>query len=412
MVKSLVNLCLAVCIRNTKDITDVGVMSYDLVRPIIQKIDSAAQLHQLEVKSPHLQEHTSDCWKRLVVRDFPVLCERYNFVPSNPKSWHKIYVKYQRIDTQQKREAEEKLINAFKEIKKEKDGNTSQVINYDSRKLPRLPRDVKPQVGSRPRAARVSHDQSELRFTGGSRTKTNQPKSLLTRARREAKEISTRNRLNTQTGAAQARPGQVMRAPAGMVHEKVTNARPLTGIRSPAKALPSRNRELEENEARLRRIKETGTPAGGSFIADEDLEDLDTAFDDGSNGLSVEDLEAQFSQAEVSRNARRPRGLSTGSGTSSAGGSRFARRMNSSSTALSPSKLHVEPQPKTTPQRPKRLPAKATGSSPQTPGQTNAPSRLPPVHTPAPSSSPGLAPPRKRKAVDVFMKPKPKSSRS
>ncbi|KAI0102958.1 hypothetical protein GGR51DRAFT_550219 [Nemania sp. FL0031] len=396
MVKSLIDLCTAVCLRNIKDIDDMGYAPYGIVRPILQKIDNAAQLRRIEMNSPHLEGETAECWKRLIARDFPVLDERHRYVPTNPKSWHKVYAKYHHLDRSAKREAEEKLKNAFKEIKKEKDTNVSRVINYDSRKLPRLPRDVKPQVGTRPKSNRMGPDQSELRFTGGSRTKTNTPKSLLKRAIREAKEISTRNRLNTPVGAKQVRPGQILKAPVGMVQEKVTNARPLTGIRPPSyhPASSSRSREMEDREARLRKAKEMNSQRGGSYMDDEDLEDLDIEGEDGI-GLDIDDLEALDDEPEPSY---RPRPADSSSG--SARGSVFARKMGSSSAPPS-SRPEAQTKQKPTPAR-----------KDQTLGPTSPPLR--PVASGSSVTSPTLPPAaqRKRKAVDIFMRPKPKAPRT
>ncbi|KAK8126623.1 uncharacterized protein PG998_002382 [Apiospora kogelbergensis] len=41
-----------------QDIRDIGSAHYDLIHPIIIRIDSAAQLRALEEASPHLEGHT------------------------------------------------------------------------------------------------------------------------------------------------------------------------------------------------------------------------------------------------------------------------------------------------------------------------------------------------------------------
>lgn len=383
----------------------MGYIPYEILRPILLKIDNAAQLRQIEVNSPHLEENTIECWKRLIARKFPVLSERHGFVPNNPKSWHKIFAKYQHLDREAKREAEEKLKNAFKEIKKEKEDNRSQVMNYDSRKLPRLPRDVKPQVGIRPKGWRNTPDQSELRFTGGSRTKTNTPKSLLKRAMREAKEISSRNRLNMPRGAESVRPGQIIRAPVGMVQEKVKSARPLTGIRPPTRLRDSnaQAREMEDREARLRKAKEVNSHKTRSYLEDDDLDGLDLDSEDGPVGLDVDDLEALVDQPESSYNAR-----PSDPGSSPARGSVFARKMGSSSTAPSTSRAHSEVQTK---HKPAPLRGESITGSAQSLGPTSPPPRSAPLNSA--STSPGTGPMlnRKRKAVDIFMRPKPKAPR-
>ncbi|KAI8632590.1 hypothetical protein F5Y19DRAFT_369487 [Xylariaceae sp. FL1651] len=388
------------------EITDIGATPYSVLRPILLKVDSAAQLRRLEVNSPHLEGDTTECWKRLIARDFPVLSEKYRYAPSNPKSWHKIYAKYQHTDAKAKRIAEEKLKDAFKSIKKEKEDNLSQVINYDSRKLPRLPRDVKPQVGIRARGSgRGGPDNNELRFTGGSRTKTNTPKSLLKRAMREAKEISTRNRLNTTTGASQVRPGQIIRAPQGMIQEKVNKARPLTGIRPPAPTA-ARSRELEDREARLRKAKEPKLRKDGDYIADEDLDGLDIEDEDGPVGLDVEDLEDLFDQSEASSKANL-----VGSSSAKVGGV-FARKIGGSSVAVAPTpRLQAESQARPKPTQLQRAPAKSSSISPALGPTSTPPKPAPSTVSASPGSGSGPMIPRKRKAVDVFMKPKPKNPR-
>ncbi|KAI8954852.1 hypothetical protein F4801DRAFT_531876 [Xylaria longipes] len=408
MVKSLVELCTAVCVRNVKDITDMGSIPYSIARPIITKVDYATQLRCIEVNSPQLEIETVECWKRLIARDFPILAATHNYVPRNPRSWHKIYAKYQREDAAAKEEARAKLKNAFNKIEQDKDHNASKVTNYDSRKLPRLPRDVKPQVGMRARGGRRGPDQSELRFTGGSRTKTNTPQNVLKRAMREAKEISARTRLNTSTGARQVRPGQIVRAPVGMVQEKINKARPLRGIRPPAHRPESnaRGQEIKDREARLRKVKEANPRKGGSYISDEDLDDFDVEGEDPI-GLEVDDLEAFFDKRETSPKAR-PLGSGPSSGPSSgARGSAFARKMGSSSAVPSTSRVPAQAQGSPKSASPRKEPVT---SSSRSKGPTSPPPK------PAPSSSsgppgPGALLPRKRKAVDIFMKPKPKIPR-
>ncbi|KAI1811869.1 hypothetical protein GGS20DRAFT_561022 [Poronia punctata] len=408
MVKSLVELCTAAGIRHIKSITDVGAMNYELARPILAKVDSAVQLRRIELASPHLEDDTGEHWKRLIARNFPVLSTRHNFEPSNPRSWHKIYAKYRRIDTEQKREAEERLTNAFKSIKQERVENSSQVVTYDSRKLPRLPRDVKPQVGVRPKGYRGGPDQSELRFTGGSRTKTNTPKSLLKRALREAKEISARKRLDTEAGPGRVRREQLMRAPQGMVQEKVNEARPLTSIRPPTHRpkLATHGSDLDDKEARLRKAKAPALRQGGKYIADEDLDDFEVDDDEsGPVGLDIDDLEASFDEPEPAPKAT----LAVPSSTAAPRRrSAFARKMGASNPVVS--RVSVE-------SRPTQPANKATQSRDEPDKKAASPSdgpASPPKPAASSQATPALRPmmPRKRKAVDIFMKQKPKVPRT
>jgi elongin-A len=380
----------------------VGSAPYKIIKPILAKVDNAYQLRRIEMNSPHLEEDTIELWKKLIARDFPVHSERLKFEPSNPRSWHKIYNKYRHIDAEEKRLAEERLSNAFKSIKQEKVDNSSQVVNYDSRKLPRLPRDVKPQAGIRPRGPRNGPDLSELRFSGGSRTKTNTPKSLLTRAKREAREISAKLRLNTISTAGQVRQGRVLQAPQGMVQEKVNESRSSVAIRAPTSRprMGAHSNDVADREARLRKAKEPALRKGGSYIADEDLDDLDLDEDDSPGGLDVADLEALDDEPQPAPTRKAPPPVASSSAPRR---SAFARKMGNFSTAPTTSRVQVETV--TTQPAPKgRQPEKKRTESSASP-----PAEQPPKPVPSSSSAspaPGAPIPRKRKPVDIFMRPK------
>ncbi|KAI1333284.1 RNA polymerase II transcription factor SIII subunit A-domain-containing protein [Xylariaceae sp. FL0255] len=207
-----------------KALEDVGNLPYNVIRPILIKIDSADQLMLIEEKSPHLQGDTEECWRRLINRDFRALAEQHRWAPKDPKSWSKVYQKYRRLDVRAKAEAQASLKAAFQSINKEKQDKTSKVVNFNGSNLPRPPRDVRSEVrqqASRGRGTGV--DRSELRFTGGSRTKANTPQGLLRRARREAKEISSRNRLNNPV----VRSGQLTQPGPGPIRTNPLRTNPL-----------------------------------------------------------------------------------------------------------------------------------------------------------------------------------------
>ncbi|KAI5286176.1 hypothetical protein KEM54_006992 [Ascosphaera aggregata] len=68
---SLLKLATAVCARNVKKIDDVGDAPYFLVRPILMRVENPEHLHQIELKSPHLVEDTSELWLEFIKRDIP-----------------------------------------------------------------------------------------------------------------------------------------------------------------------------------------------------------------------------------------------------------------------------------------------------------------------------------------------------
>ncbi|KAK7756864.1 hypothetical protein SLS62_001309 [Diatrype stigma] len=280
------------------DVTDIGNMPYPTVRNILLQVNNAKQLRQLEENSPQLEGEDVECWTRLIKKDFPVLAKKHNFEPKNPASWYLIYAKYERLEAEQKREAEAKLKAAFAGLKKEKAENVSHIVA--SRKLPRPPKDGRGIPGGARRTGTGGRrpDDGDLRFTSGTRTKTTTGKGILRKAYREAREISARNRLATPTGLLPVRQGQIASAPKAMVEEARIKAQPAirggasgtsSGNRRPSTSGAStlleqkRARELEEREARLRQLKNAkkGDTTKTTFVSDSDLEDEG---DDGYSG--------------------------------------------------------------------------------------------------------------------------------
>lgn len=426
------------------DVTDVGHMPYPTVRSILLQVNSAKQLRQLEENSPQLEGDDAECWIRLINRDFPVLSKRHAFEPRNPTSWYKIYARYQQLEAEQKREAEEKLKAAFAGIKREKAENVSTIMNFDRRKLPHPPLDGRGPIGGSRRGAGGRRgggpDESDLRFTSGIRTKTTTGKSVLRKARREAREIQNRNRLATPTGLLPVQRGQIAAAPKAMVEAARIKAQPATRIQAPGGGSSSsgssriladqkRARQLEEREARLRRMKSaSGAKKDATVLSDSDLQDEDEAeeedFDDGDRGdlfdddeaedddaggvggLDEEDLEGLFDDKPkpppTSRAGKAPATAPKASPTKRSGllsdapGS-FRNAVTTRTTA--------PPRPNNNSYGASASPpAKASSSaagSPE-PGRSQGSGHA----TPLP---PGMA--RKRKPVDIFMKPKPKTQR-
>lgn len=395
------------------DITDFGELSYATIRDILMRIDSASQLRAIEEASPHLELDDGECWIRLINRHFPVLHTQHQFEPRNPASWHRVYAKYAKLNAEQKALAAEKLKNAFAGIRAKKDANTRGIQSFAQSNLPRPPRDTKPMVGVKRRP--VSHDSGELRFTGGSRTKTNTGKSVMRKVKREVAEIKARNKLVTPGGKLVARQGQIKQAPQGMLHEQQVKNLPAFKIRPPvvkSRDDEERDRAQREREERLRKLKTPNHNA--NIIEDSDLddeEDEDNEYDDydgggggGGGALNVDDLEDMYDEppeksSSTKSDFRRPAAL-PGKRNS------LAPSAHRASAVL----VSARPVPKTSTQdlsKPKPRPTHAMSSSPPL-GPSSPPK---PANTiSGPSGSPELKPkmPLKRKAVvDVFMK-KPK----
>lgn len=174
----------------------------------------------------------------------------------------------------------------------------------DAKNLPKVPRDPRmiANNGGVPLKGRATPKHgSSLTWTAGSKTKMTDGKSVLNRARKEAREISAMSKLAKPTASLGGRVGQVARAPAAMATEYRIKSQPAIKILSRKRALPefdvapklnnstnSAGPSLEEREARLRRAMQA--KAGVKRTADDQPKQNFIDSDDGDSG-SLEDSE-------------------------------------------------------------------------------------------------------------------------
>ncbi|KAI2615620.1 RNA polymerase II transcription factor SIII subunit A-domain-containing protein [Hypoxylon sp. NC1633] len=278
MVKSLFDICTNVCLRNIHEITDIGGAPYSLLRPIIMKMDNPNQLRELEEHSPHLRGDTAECWERFIQRDFRRMSEVEPLVPSDPTLWCKIYFKYKKIDDARAKAARELLHSRFKVLKKERVTKATSLVDFDAKVLGPLP-------GSRRgRRNATTHTAAKPKTTG---------QSFIQKTRREAAERNRRSTPLTPTGQLPVRPGQITHAPMGMVEEYRIKSLPnVKGIQPPQQRAGQRwEREQEERDARLLKLKNGGIPKGATVVSDTDLlED--------SVGTDASDIETDASDDE------------------------------------------------------------------------------------------------------------------
>lgn len=195
-------------------------------------------------------------------------------------------------------------------IKKQKDSMVSKVV--DLRNLPKVPRDPRmiANNGGVPLKGKSLFRQekpSGLNWTAGSKTKMTDGKSVLTRARREAKEIARMSKLSTPTHQLVGRKSQVLKAPAGMAGEYARAAQPAIRILAgkQRKSISSTysgsisGPSLEERENRLRALTMSAnvkpTMIGSSddeddFIDDDEADDL---FDEKPAPLSKKNISSR-----------------------------------------------------------------------------------------------------------------------
>jgi hypothetical protein len=89
---SLSTLCKRQAIRILSSIDDFGTMPFYIVEPVIWKIQTAEQLHQIEQNSPHYIPDTVEIWRNLIKRDIPNLQNNYP-EPEKPEGWYDLYRK-------------------------------------------------------------------------------------------------------------------------------------------------------------------------------------------------------------------------------------------------------------------------------------------------------------------------------
>jgi elongin-A len=305
-VPSLIDLCTKACVKNIRStsyhvtcfpppltclgLNDVGSFEYWKIRTVLQRIESPEQLHEVEINSPHIRGEDAELWRAFIARDIPNWRTK-NYSPKNPLKWYEVYCRYKKEQREEIKRDEDILRNTMMGLNRDKQTHVSKVV--DLRSLPKLPRDprmiannggvpLKGKVGFRKEAA------SSLLFSAGSKTKITDGKSVLTKARREAKEISAMGKLARPTHQLKGRMGQVVKAPAGMAAEYKIANQPAIKILSRKRLPPGQfegsltGSRLEEREKRLRAMQSKTAGAASETLVGSSDDDLDNdLFDDG-----------------------------------------------------------------------------------------------------------------------------------
>ncbi|MCJ1281737.1 hypothetical protein MMC26_001059 [Xylographa opegraphella] len=259
------------CIKNIRSITDIGDIPYDLVRPILLKLENPEQLHILEEASPQLCGADAEIWRIFIARDIPKW-ESKPHEPKNPKNWYKVYRKL-RLESQNEVDADAELLKAKMEgIKNEKAKHTSKIV--DPRTVPKLPRmgGMRLEGGRSKSGPSSSNNLSSLRFTSGSKTKVLTGSGVIAKVRREGKEMSLfsskNSHLTTPTHKLSDRATQIRKVPQGLVedHRRPSAPLPTNPSSKPTTIFAPRRRNtggeissprgltFEEREKRLRTL--------------------------------------------------------------------------------------------------------------------------------------------------------------
>ncbi|KAK2744644.1 hypothetical protein FQN55_006562 [Onygenales sp. PD_40] len=132
---SLLQLARKACIKIIKRIEDIGLARYDLIRPILLKIENPEQLHELELKSPHLLEYDAELWIEFIKRDVP----RFNelVLPKNPDSWYDVYHELLEKTAREVDEDAERMRLALLGLDSKKAKHGSKVVDTRKMQLPK-----------------------------------------------------------------------------------------------------------------------------------------------------------------------------------------------------------------------------------------------------------------------------------
>ncbi|KAL9600731.1 MAG: hypothetical protein Q9219_002972 [cf. Caloplaca sp. 3 TL-2023] len=126
-VPSLAELTRKELIKNISTLTDIGDVPYEVIRPVLMKIDDPEQLQLLEEASPQLYGVDQDVWISLIKRDVPD-ADKKMLYPKNPKSWWKVYCKMRTNHEQEVQEDALQMKAAFNGLQAARDNRQAKFM--------------------------------------------------------------------------------------------------------------------------------------------------------------------------------------------------------------------------------------------------------------------------------------------
>ncbi|EFR05013.1 hypothetical protein MGYG_08016 [Nannizzia gypsea CBS 118893] len=132
---SLLLMARRMCVKVVREITDVGLARYEVIRPILQRIENPQQLHELEQRSPHLLEHDAELWVEFIKRDI-YFWETLDLTEA-PESWYDFYTTLRAQAAKKVDEDAERMRRALQGLDKEKSKHTPKIVDVKKMRLPR-----------------------------------------------------------------------------------------------------------------------------------------------------------------------------------------------------------------------------------------------------------------------------------
>ncbi|KAL9099659.1 MAG: hypothetical protein Q9163_004872 [Psora crenata] len=134
-VQSLSHMARRACIKNIRQITDVGDAPYSVVRPVLIRIENPEHLRQIEEKSPQICGPDAEIWRELIKRDIPNWDTKPH-EPKNPMSWYKVYRKLLKESKMEVDQDAQLLKATLDGIKSKQARNTAKQVELNVVKLP------------------------------------------------------------------------------------------------------------------------------------------------------------------------------------------------------------------------------------------------------------------------------------
>ncbi|KAF2773627.1 hypothetical protein EJ03DRAFT_240859, partial [Teratosphaeria nubilosa] len=127
---TLLQMATRIAMRNAANIEGFSNMPYELVKPILKKIDAPNKLKEIEDNTPELREHNADLWKEFIKRHIPKgeqVVEEVDI--TNPAKWRTYYFKLLKEKEKQEQEDEARLEAAMKGLTKQKEENKTSFVS-------------------------------------------------------------------------------------------------------------------------------------------------------------------------------------------------------------------------------------------------------------------------------------------
>ncbi|EAA35249.1 hypothetical protein GE21DRAFT_1381 [Neurospora crassa] len=386
--RSLLDMALKLAIDNAQDITCLDDVPPRIASQILKAVRTPEHLRTIEIHSgDEIYELTAESWRRFIERKYGLLHNKHRWEPSNPKSWHKVYEKYGKLQKESDELATEALRAKMAAVNDQKSSRTTTIVSAQvARKLPAPKART---FGPGFRGFSTSSDPPMKRAT------------FLQKATREAKLDAHRRKLAKPSVMLMARKTELTRAPDRLIEEKrIQNQFDIDSapiIEGPRIRPATSSRQQKDREARLLQIKnggKSGSSGHAPNVLSFDDDDNDHHYDNSRHndkGASGDDMDDLFGDLD-DEDARSPPPKSKRGLLSASPGANSQPRAAAASA-----------RPTTT----SRPPPTSTTNA----GRSSNTGRSQPATSSSSGRRPESLPGAKRKQVDIFMKPAKKVRR-